>query len=115
MDRSGIARRLRGLLGGQDGGDFAAIARRLGVEEVSLRMSVDELSPFPTIDVLSAVVITYGIDPTWLITGDYNPVTHRTVDDGYEAATEVVRVMIEQPVPVAPPPSQPHLRLVKDG
>lgn len=115
MDRTAIARRLRGLLGGQDGGDLSAISRRLGVEEVSLRMSVDELSPFPTIDVLSAVVIAYGVDPTWLITGDYNPATHRSVDEGYGAASEVVRVMIHQRPPIAPPAAPPALRLLKEG
>ena len=45
VDRAGIAERLRGLIGGQNEGDLGAIARRLGVDELSLRLSVDDLSP----------------------------------------------------------------------
>ena len=40
MDRDGIAARLRGLIAGQNEGDLGVVARRLGVDEVSLRMSV---------------------------------------------------------------------------
>ena len=40
-------------------------------------MSIDELAPYPTIDVLTAVVREYGIDPCWLLTGDYDSATHR--------------------------------------
>jgi len=78
-DRRAIAARLRGLIAGQDRGDVSATARRLHVEELSLRMSIDELSPFLTIDVLTAVVREYGADPTWLLTGEYNPAAHRAV------------------------------------
>lgn len=78
MDRNGIAGRLRGLIGGQERGDLGAVAAKLGVDEVSLRMSIDPLAPYPTLDVLSAIVLVYGVDPTWLITGNYNSATHRS-------------------------------------
>ena len=91
-DRKEIAARLRGLLAGQDGGDLAATAHRLGVEEVSLRMSIDEDSPFPTIDVLAAVIGEYGIDPSYLLTGRYDGATHRKVLAGNAAvAANAVR------------------------
>jgi hypothetical protein len=76
--RRDIAERLRKLLPSQD---LSAVAERLGVEEVSLRMSVDELSPFPTIDVLAAVVMHYGVDPAYLLTGEYDAAMHRKLVD----------------------------------
>lgn len=117
MDRSAIAARLRGLIGGQEGGELGAVAAKLGVDEVSLRMSIDALAPYPTLDVLSAVIVTYGVDPTWLITGDYNSGTHRSVADTDparmpEAMREVLRA-IDSPVPE--PSVPPALRLVKDA
>jgi len=75
--RRDIAARLRGLIAGQDDGDMHTTARRLGVDEVSLRMSIDEVSPYPTIDVLIAVIIAYSVDPSYLLTGEYNPDVHR--------------------------------------
>jgi hypothetical protein len=77
FDRSGIAARVRGLIGGQNGGDVGAIARRLHVDEVSLRMTIDEVAPYPTLDALAAIVDHYGVDPNWLLTGEYDATTHR--------------------------------------
>ena len=68
---------MRGLIGGQNGGDVGAIARRLRVDEVSLRMTIDELAPYPTFDALAAIVEHYGVDPNWLLTGEYDAATHR--------------------------------------
>jgi hypothetical protein len=76
---------LRGLLAGpdnQDVSDVPALASGLGVEERALRMSIDELAPQPTVEVLAAVIRTYGIDPSWLLTGQYDAATHRTVMEG---------------------------------
>ena len=82
FDRAGIAQRLRGLIGDQDRGDLAATARRLHVEELSLRMSVDELSPHPTMEVVMAVIREYGVDPAWLVTGEYQSGSHRAWIEG---------------------------------
>jgi hypothetical protein len=81
FNRAGIAERLRALIG-QDQGDFAASAERLRVEELSLRMSVDHISPHPTIEVILAVVREYGVDPTWLLTGKYDSSSHRAAIEG---------------------------------
>lgn len=78
--KAAIAARIRGLLGGQDS-SLTDAAKRLKVDEVSLRMSIDELAPYPTVDVISAVVRVYGVDPTWLLTGDYDAATHRNIAD----------------------------------
>jgi hypothetical protein len=82
FDRAGIAERLRGLIGGQDDGDVAGTARRLHVEELSLRMSIDPLSPHPTMEVIVAVIREYGVDPTWLLTGEYHSGSHRVAIEG---------------------------------
>lgn len=71
-----IAERIRGLIGGQDA-NLSETASRLGIEELPLRISVDLDSPYPTVDVITAVVRVYGVDPTWLLTGDYDVNTHR--------------------------------------
>ena len=73
-----IAARLRSLIGGQDAGHLLATAGRLGVSETALRQSTDERSPNPTLDLLAAVVNGYGVDPTWLLYGEYDGATHRT-------------------------------------
>jgi len=100
MDRHGIAARIRGLINGQEKGDIAEIAARLGVPELSLRMSVDELSPHPTIEVLAAIVRTYGIDPSWLLNGEYSSASHieaATVEEtgGREAVTRLVNRLLQ--------------------
>lgn len=114
-DRRAIAARLRGLIAGQDRGDVGETARRLHVEEVSLRMSIDEGSPFLTVDVLAAVVREYGVDPTWLLTGEYDPTTHRVTleSDGADIPTAINHVIAK----VTPAGSYPvvPLKLVRDG
>ena len=78
--KTAIAARIRGLLGGQDS-TLSDAAKRLRVDEISLRMSVDTLAPYPTVDVIAAIVREYGVDPTWLLTGDYDAATHRVIAD----------------------------------
>ena len=100
MDRHGIAARIRGLIGGHEKGDSGDIAARLGVSELSLRMSVDELSPHPTIEVLAAIIRTYGIDPNWLLNGEYSVASHieaASVEEtgGREAVTRLLNRLIQ--------------------
>jgi hypothetical protein len=116
LDRDGIAARLRGLIGGQNEGELGDVARRLGVDEVSLRMSIDDVSPYPTVDVLAAVVLTYGVDPTWLVSGDYSPDAHRNVaDGGRDLAADSIRLMIERRAPQAEEIRPPSIRLMRDA
>jgi len=75
MDRHGIASRIRELIGDKDT-DLASTAVRLGVAELSLRVSIDDLSPHPTTEVLVAIVRVFGVDPNWLIYGEYSPASH---------------------------------------
>src|SRR5689334_10363444 len=103
MDRHGIAARIRGLIGGQDKNDIGGVAARLGVAELSLRMSVDELSPHPTIEVLAAIIRTYGIDPNWLLSGQYSSASHieaAAVEEaaGREGVTRLVNRLLQAEV-----------------
>ena len=82
VDARAIAARLRSLIAGPDAPPLEDVARRLGVGEVSLRLSIHDVSPQPTFEVLIAVVRYYGVDPVWLVTGEYNLMTHRQAADG---------------------------------
>lgn len=116
MQKVAIAARIRGLIAGQHNGDLGAVADKLGVDEMSLRLSIDELSPYPTMDVLAAVVQVYGVDPTWLVTGIYNASTHRNSEEGSpDSAGAAIRAMLEPRIPISEQPDAPTLRLIRDG
>ena len=76
IDARAIAERIRILIGDQTVGRME-LALRLGVTESALRRTIDSTSPRPTLDVLAAVVREYGVDPTWLVFGEYDAATHR--------------------------------------
>lgn len=111
--RSKIAERIRGLIAGQDAGDLGATAKRLGVDEVSLRMSVDELAPYPTLDVLAAIVTLYGVDPSYLVSGKYDEHTHRVALETPESAVDALRALAQHTTSVRTEPADKprHLHL----
>ena len=73
LDPLAISTRLRALFGANG---IVATAARLRVPRVELRRALDNKAPNPSIDVLTAVVREYGVDPSWLIHGEYNSATH---------------------------------------
>jgi hypothetical protein len=81
FDRDGIAERIRTIVG-NDVLDVAALAKRLRVDEEALLQTIDPGEAGPAVEVVVAVVREYGIDPTWILTGDYDPSTHRQATDG---------------------------------
>lgn len=89
-DRASVAGRLRALIANSEGLEPGAVARRLGISEVALRMSIDEESPRPTSEVLVAAVRYYGVDPNWLLTGEYDLSVHRKAIDGDRETTAAV-------------------------
>jgi hypothetical protein len=92
FDRAGTAERLRSLFGKHDDSSFETTAERLGVSELSLRMSVDEESPHPTVEVMAAAIEYYGVDPAWLVTGRYDPASHRSsLKTGEHSAADSLR------------------------
>ena len=111
FDRIAIAARIRGLLAGQDAGDPAVAAQRLGVDEIGLRMSIDELAPNPTIDVIGAVVASYGVDPVWLLTGEYDPAIHRNLLEERQPVSHIVSRLMQS---IAPAPTGNVLRLMRE-
>ena len=78
VDRWRIAVRIRALL-------YATIRRSgvrvvaadLDVSSESLQASIDLQKPHPSVEVLLAVIRYHGVDPTWLLTGEYDLATHR--------------------------------------
>ena len=112
FDRVGIAKRLRELLLASDKSrDLEALAAALGLEELSLRMSIDDDSPHPTVEVLAAVIREFGVDPSWLLTGEYDSRTHRSSMDGTLAITAELRARLnQQPRVLSEPPPEKNFR-----
>jgi len=100
VDPAQIAARLRGLIGRAD---LAALARELGIAEEMLRMSVDEVAPQPTIEVIIAVIRQYGVDPTWLMTGEYDAARHRAaIGEDQMPSRSVIAALIAEASPIDP-------------
>ena len=87
IDRVAVAKRIRELVADPSGEYMDIVADRLGVTEDDLRVSIEGEQPHPTPEVLAAVVREYGVDPSWLLTGDYDSATHRRVLQSPEGAT----------------------------
>ena len=81
LDTRAIAARIRALIAAEAHSGLDDVARRLGIPEPSLRISVDEVLPHPTLDVLAAIVREYAVDPGWLVHGEYDGATHRAALD----------------------------------
>lgn len=118
FDRFGISARLRVLLAKSMEAGLPDVAKTLGVAEHSLRLSVDETSSYPSIDVLVAVTRRYGVDPSWLVTGDYDAATHLLAttaeEEGHPSAIHrlIMSLTTQQrpdwSAPLAPPPNRPE-------
>lgn len=109
-DNAALASRIRGLLTGQ--GSVAELAARLRVDEVALRMSIDELSPYPTMTVIAAVIREYGVDPAWLLTGEYNAASHRAA---LEANTSELPFVVSDVIRHKGVDTPRQLRLIREG
>src|SRR5205809_90370 len=88
-DWAAIAARLKGLVGVNDQRSISTVAERLGVDESSLRVTLEQGSP--TIDVIAALVRIYGLDPSWVLTGHYDPATHR---EALESNTDEIEITL---------------------
>jgi hypothetical protein len=80
-----LAGRLGALIAGENGGDLRTAAERLGVAEVDLYHVLERRAPALGSDHLaelcSAAVRHFGVDPSWLVTGCYDPELHRDVEE----------------------------------
>jgi hypothetical protein len=108
LDSKAIAARLRSVLPSLRRGKFEACAARLGVSEIALRMSIDADEPHPTLEVVAAVVQHYGVDPCWLMAGEYDPAAHRAAiaDDSDSSKSELLRLIAMQLIEQGTPPGQ---------
>ena len=98
VDRWRIAVRMRALL-------FPAI-RKSGVRTVaaelevpaeSLQASIDLENPHPSVEMLMAVIRFHGVDPTWLLTGEYDLATHReALENPSSAITLLARTSLRR-------------------
>jgi hypothetical protein len=97
VDTFAIAARIRSLVAAPNFGGLEATARRLQVPEFALRLSLDDTAPHPTLDVLAAIVREFGVDPHWLIHGEYNSATHHAVLDDDQRVTPTVLLALASP------------------
>lgn len=81
FDPKELASRVQGLLQARFKGDLLSAAGALEVEAEELRRIVEDEAENPRLDVLSALVRFFGVDPCWLVTGEYDWRAHlRTLE-----------------------------------
>jgi hypothetical protein len=98
---AGLAARVRSLVG-RDLAAWDAAARDVEVVLGDLREIVEHETIYPKPDVLAAIVAYYGVEASWLLTGEYDPIAHRRVEEDEIPAREVVDRLLREPG--APPP-----------
>lgn len=91
IDRRAVAARLRSLMTAP----VEQVARYLHVSEATLRAAVNSLVPRPTVEVIVAAAVYYGVDPAWIVTESYDPESLRAAAEGDLDATtaSVVKLM----------------------
>jgi hypothetical protein len=82
IDWAQVSMRVRGLLGVTDTKQLSNIAERLTVSEHGLRSVVERRSREVDLNALAAIVRVYGLDPSWVLTGQYDRATHRESLEG---------------------------------
>jgi hypothetical protein len=98
LDLAAIAERIARLIAERDAGGIAAKAVLLGVNTGALRRSIDRQSPRPSLSVVVALVRHYGVDPAWLLYGDYDTATHALAADKGDTITPGdLLMLIESP------------------
>jgi hypothetical protein len=95
IDWRGVAERIRGLVRVEDEQELLAAAERMGVDARYLRESLDGTSRLSALRVVNAVVRTYGLDPSWVLTGVYDAQTHKAAlrQDANEIDTTIRRLV----------------------
>ena len=71
------------------------VARYLHVSDAALRAAVHSLVPRPTVEVIAAASVYYGVDPAWIVTDSYDPESLRAAAEGDLNATtaSVLKIM----------------------
>jgi hypothetical protein len=90
IDWRAVSERIRSLVESSSEPDLPAAAQQLGVSESQLREAVSGRSRFGSLRVLAAVIRVYGVDPSWLMTGEYDGTTHRASLEGNRAEIDLL-------------------------
>lgn len=96
VDRRRIAVRIRALLYPMiRKSGTRAVAADLDVSADNLQTSIDLENPHPSVEVVLAVIRYHGVDPTWLLTGEYDLATHR---EALENPSSAVTLLARTPL-----------------
>lgn len=83
IDRRAVAARLGSLMTAP----VEQLARYLHVSEAAIRAAVHSLVPRPTVEVIVAASVYYGVDPAWIMAESYDPDALRAAAEGDLDAT----------------------------
>ena len=92
-DRFEVAARIRALF---DERPVSDLASRLRVDVDAISDAVDASMPVHSVDVLAAISFAFGVDPTWLLTGEYDSRTHQAAATSPEDAERVIRSILRR-------------------
>ncbi len=108
-----IAHRLRDFLSRQPGFCVSGFAVAAGISDHELRAVLAPeralVNPALLIDVIAEVVRRFGIDANWILTGEYNPATHRALAEKEPLTRSKVRGLVAARVP-SWSPSRPAVK-----
>jgi hypothetical protein len=112
LDWAGVFDRIKGLVNVSDQAQQQTTATLLGVDERHLRAAINNESRLSTLKFVGAVVRVYGLDPTWILTGNYDGATHRIALHGDSAAIDdlLSRIATKPSRPSAPDQTSLELR-----
>jgi hypothetical protein len=104
LDWAGVLDRIKGLVSMSDQAQQQVAATLLGIDERHLQAAVKHESRISTLKVVGAVVRVYGLDPTWILTGNYDAATHRIALQGDSAAIdELLSRLVTRPARTSAP------------
>lgn len=90
VDWPGVSDRIKAFIGMSDQAQLSTAAAKLGVDERHLRDAIRLQSRFSTLKVIGAMVRVFGLDPSWVLTGRYDPATHRVAMEGDSEAIDAL-------------------------
>jgi hypothetical protein len=74
----------------------------LGVNEAALRETISTAHPRLDPRALAAIVREFGVDPSWLLTGEYSSATHHMAldDDRLQSASAITQLIATRLSPI---------------
>ena len=101
---TGMAERIRAVIARQPGHRIDVVAQTLRLSPERLQHLMTDadapVDPVFLVDVIAALVHESGIDPKWLLTGQYDPKLHREAlllgEDRSPQGSDVMRAFVEE-------------------